>query len=378
MRSFVRLNKGRFLFLSIFLIELLLLTNLSISEPLLPPYVVDSIPKPCPDAYWPAFDSTWGFWVLNYWVDNKFWCDTMLIKLDIKTGKILKRVPLEGLPMIPRGLTFGFNKFWFNVQRSITADTVVYVYKVDTTGVILGRFEFKLPTRYHDATGITLQGSRLWITISDPMGWNGFYQMDTLGNLIRRVWTDITIIRVPLYTAFHSPDSTLFVATSADDIRQLNIDDSVAVLLRIFPNPFPPPYTDIVGITFDREEYLWVCGDYQWYYKLDIGFTGIEGKRAIPSLVSLPPSFFPPLPNPFSNKTHLKYTLSRPSSISLVVYSPLGQKVKVLVEGEKTSGIHSVEWDGKDDSGKKVSSGVYFIQLRMGKDFYTRRVILVR
>ncbi|RLC53436.1 MAG: hypothetical protein DRH79_03615 [Candidatus Cloacimonadota bacterium] len=70
-------------------------------------------------------------------------------------------------------------------------------------------------------------------------------------------------------------------------------------------------------------------------------------------------------PNPFNPTTNISFSLPVEQEIELVVYNMKGQIVRKLVQGQFTSGEHSVSWDGKDDSGKNVSSGLYFYKLIM-------------
>ncbi|UCB51962.1 MAG: T9SS type A sorting domain-containing protein [Candidatus Zixiibacteriota bacterium] len=83
-------------------------------------------------------------------------------------------------------------------------------------------------------------------------------------------------------------------------------------------------------------------------------------------------------PNPFNNQTVITYHLSTRAEVSLVIYNILGQKVRTLVDNERQSGAVSVSWDGKDDQGKDLSSGIYFYQLRAGELTQTRRMVLLK
>ncbi|MCK5052230.1 MAG: T9SS type A sorting domain-containing protein [Candidatus Cloacimonetes bacterium] len=65
-------------------------------------------------------------------------------------------------------------------------------------------------------------------------------------------------------------------------------------------------------------------------------------------------------PNPFNPSTNIKFSLKTDSKVSLMIYNIRGQKVRTLVNDNLQAGHHSVVWDGRDDSGKSVSSGVYF------------------
>ncbi len=65
-------------------------------------------------------------------------------------------------------------------------------------------------------------------------------------------------------------------------------------------------------------------------------------------------------PNPFNPTTNINFSLKADSRVSLVIYNIRGQRVKTLVNDNMQAGWHSIVWDGRDDNGKSVSSGVYF------------------
>lgn len=83
-------------------------------------------------------------------------------------------------------------------------------------------------------------------------------------------------------------------------------------------------------------------------------------------------------PNPFNNETVIKFGLRRPASVTLTIYNILGQKVRTLVEGRLAAGSQTVSWDGKDDKGNDLSSGIYFYQLRAGEMSETKRLVLLK
>ncbi|MBI4726663.1 FG-GAP repeat protein [candidate division TA06 bacterium] len=68
-------------------------------------------------------------------------------------------------------------------------------------------------------------------------------------------------------------------------------------------------------------------------------------------------------PNPFKQSTVIKYQLSSPGRVSLMVYNVAGQLVKTLISGQVGAGQHTVKWDGRDNIGNKVSSGIYIYRL---------------
>lgn len=69
-------------------------------------------------------------------------------------------------------------------------------------------------------------------------------------------------------------------------------------------------------------------------------------------------------PNPFNLQTSISYALAEPSNVSIKIHNLLGQEIRVLVNEFQHLGIHLVIWDGRDNSGKKVPSGPYFLRLQ--------------
>lgn len=84
------------------------------------------------------------------------------------------------------------------------------------------------------------------------------------------------------------------------------------------------------------------------------------------------------LPNPWSRLTRISYTLSHEAQVALRVYNPTGQLVRSLVDGEESAGYRQIFWDGRDDVGRKVPSGVYFYRLQAGAFSDTKKMVLIR
>lgn len=102
--------------------------------------------------------------------------------------------------------------------------------------------------------------------------------------------------------------------------------------------------------------------------------TSVDGDEG-----SLPVNFalHPNYPNPFNPETWISYDVPEPTSVRLVIYNRLGQKVRTLVDETKPAGRYQVRWNGCDDNGKRVSSGVYFYQFESSKYNATRKMILL-
>ena len=83
-------------------------------------------------------------------------------------------------------------------------------------------------------------------------------------------------------------------------------------------------------------------------------------------------------PNPFNPETTISYQLPENSEVELAVYNLKGQKVKQLVSDQLSAGQYSVVWNGKDDNGKSVSSGIYFYKMKTDNFEKTKKMILMK
>lgn len=83
-------------------------------------------------------------------------------------------------------------------------------------------------------------------------------------------------------------------------------------------------------------------------------------------------------PNPFNPGTTICYRLNEPVEITLTIYNMLGQKVRTLADGKKMAGTHQIVWEGKDDFGNMVPSGVYFTRLKHGTETITNKMVLMK
>jgi hypothetical protein len=83
-------------------------------------------------------------------------------------------------------------------------------------------------------------------------------------------------------------------------------------------------------------------------------------------------------PNPFNPRTSIAFSMNLPGRVDLAVYDASGRKVAVLVAGAVDAGLHQVTWDGRDDSGRGVASGVYFARMLAGNEHFESKMILMR
>ncbi len=101
--------------------------------------------------------------------------------------------------------------------------------------------------------------------------------------------------------------------------------------------------------------------------------TGVEDEE-IPSKFTLYQNY----PNPFNPETTIKYAVPKATKVSLKVYNLLGQQVTTLVNDVKEAGVYSVRWNGKNSTGEKVASGIYFYRFKAGNFVQTKKMILLK
>ena len=128
-----------------------------------------------------------------------------------------------------------------------------------------------------------------------------------------------------------------------------------------------------------------------------VGSTGLKDLRAIGyslvditslddnSIIYSPDEFVleQNYPNPFNPSTQIKFSLPINSNVKIIVYNLLGEVVRELANREMNSGVHSIQWNAEDASGRKVTSGIYFYELNAagvnGNQFnQVRKMILLK
>ncbi len=84
------------------------------------------------------------------------------------------------------------------------------------------------------------------------------------------------------------------------------------------------------------------------------------------------------VPNPFNPATEIRYSLARAGAVQLSVYDVAGRCVRTLVDDVLPLGNHQARWDGRNQSGQAVASGVYFARLRSGREVQSQRMMLMK
>ena len=136
----------------------------------------------------------------------------------------------------------------------------------------------------------------------------------------------------------------------------------------------------------DRLQLLFTVSDAHIGVKADIPFMledaqGNQWKYSASVRVSsgepLTYALYENYPNPFNPTTTIRYSLKNAHHTKLTVFNTLGQKIRTLVDETKTTGLHTVQWDGRNNMGEQVSSGLYFYRIEAGSFVQTKRMMML-
>lgn len=83
-------------------------------------------------------------------------------------------------------------------------------------------------------------------------------------------------------------------------------------------------------------------------------------------------------PNPFNPSTTISFSLPKQSHVNITVYNLLGQETKTLLNASVTAGEHQVEWDGTDDDGRTVATGIYLYRILADDFTQSRKMVLAK
>jgi hypothetical protein len=105
--------------------------------------------------------------------------------------------------------------------------------------------------------------------------------------------------------------------------------------------------------------------------------TDVEDKKKVADIIKAA-HLFQNYPNPFNPETRIRFELPARGRAQLRIYSVKGQVIRTLIEKDMAAGPHSIRWDGRDDLGQSVASGVYFYSLSTPSVKESRKMILLR
>ncbi len=109
-----------------------------------------------------------------------------------------------------------------------------------------------------------------------------------------------------------------------------------------------------------------------FFYEAPNGVDDYSG--GLPSRISLSQNY----PNPFNPTTAIEYSLPRQSNVSIEIFDILGRNVRRLLNETKSAGMYKVMWDGTDQNGISVATGIYLYQIQANDFVQTKKMLLLK
>ncbi|NQV16156.1 T9SS type A sorting domain-containing protein [bacterium] len=157
-----------------------------------------------------------------------------------------------------------------------------------------------------------------------------------------------------------------------DTIRIVDVSDPLNMSMA---GSFAIEPFDVHDIAVQNTHFYVAAGDSGIYIIQNDLMVGIdETNLSLPDYFSLAQNF----PNPFNPTTTISYELPEASNVELLIFDITGRRVASIVNGEKPAGYHNAIWNGNDDSGNQVSTGVYFCRLEAGNFSQTIKMVILR
>jgi hypothetical protein len=171
--------------------------------------------------------------------------------------------------------------------------------------------------------------------------------------------------------------------TNSEVYCRSTIGGSWGPSVRLTDDPAASTLTCLIAEPPGNLHVAWVDerdGNMEIYYLMYLDPTTGIGEEEDPPPTPLPPY---PLeltanPNPFTGSTRLELSNPARAEVSIRIYDVAGRCVRRLASRTLPEGVHPFSWDGFDDSGRRVSAGVYLVRARSGKFLTTSKILYIR
>jgi hypothetical protein len=192
---------------------------------------------------------------------------------------------------------------------------------------------------------------------------------------------DISNPKMPVQIGQYT-SSDIYGVDVADNYLLLARLNSGVIILNIsdFSNPYKVAEFETPVWAFDvkvDKEYIYIAdlaSLIRFRYSYSVGFSENTAQYITPSNFKLHQNY----PNPFNSTTNIEFSLPGRSNVQINVFNILGQKVKTIINQEKSVGRYSIQWDGTNSYGSAVASGIYFYQIKTDDYSEARKMILLK
>ncbi|MGH7599771.1 MAG: FlgD immunoglobulin-like domain containing protein, partial [bacterium] len=213
---------------------------------------------------------------------------------------------------------------------------------------------------------------------------NDVFRFDLKHQTLRRIFPDLLEERAG-GEAVLMPNGEIYVmggynervkALRSVEIFQIHGDENYAI------RPAPPlrsPRTHAMAVEY--EESIYVFGGVDEFgrpvrtiERLDVSTAVEETDGEIAADFVLASNY----PNPFNASTTIEFALPQTQSVSLNIYDVHGRHIKTLAQAKMPAGVHRLHWDGTDDNGESVASGVYVYRLSTARFTRSKKMVLMK
>jgi len=181
--------------------------------------------------------------------------------------------------------------------------------------------------------------------------------------------TNNTVV-IGLIPMIYGEKSDLSAGTGEVARLVFTVDDPDVEVIDVEPTSMDSPSHELMFVYTDQAtgELTYMTPDFD-----GVSFSPAPPEANVPKVFDLKQN----RPNPFNPSTVILFDLPSPAMVNLDIYNILGQSVKSYSDF-KEAGTHAIEWNGRDNTGAQVASGVYFYRLEAGKDVATKKMMMLK
>ena len=206
-----------------------------------------------------------------------------------------------------------------------------------------------------------------------PVTLSNFTAVVTSENFVNIAWMAETETNHSGYNIFRNETKDL---ENAIKINAQLIDKGTAVGTQI--SYF---YTDFEVYT-NMMYYYWLesvalDGSSQFYGPLTVTI-GDPAQEPLPPVIPMVTKLYNAFPNPFNPNTNIRYSLKEVGKVKIEIYNMKGQKIKTFTQEHNSPGYYQVSWDGRDENGRSVASGIYLYRLTTANYTSAKKMVLAK
>ena len=283
---------------------------------------------------------------------------------------------MKEAPLVPGGtLTFdAILYFHFTIQNSAWSDSINWgLHLIPTDSLrVTGDYSCQLRYRSRIRYGANYFDARDQLN-KTGMAVSSYACIDTVrldttaGKLVGyNVW-----LNIKLWKAGSDSVSRYDVFLKKDGSSKL---DTITIGASFRNNPKPPFLANWTSTSYDVLLHNISVTSYSLVDNIGDIPTSVKDVSLSPTQFALGQNY----PNPFNPETRIQFGLPARGYVRLSVYNMLGQVVSVLVNGELPAGTKEVVWNGMDQNGRSMTSGVYFYKLETRQGAVTKKMLLVK